>query len=152
MTKQKVKIEFLPVEHVRLEDLTYVVIGAREENGWIFVRHRERKTWELPAGHIEKNEPADAAARRELYEETGTTGAEMQVLTDYAVTIDGKTSYGRLYFARVTHRASLPESEIGENRTSEISPLPATYPTAHNAFLNLLEDFIGHSNSNHHQK
>ncbi len=152
MKEQKVKFEFLPAEHVRLEDLTYVVIGAREEKGWIFVRHRDRESWELPAGHIEENETADAAARRELYEETGTTGAEMQVLSDYAVKIDGKTSFGRLYLARITHRDPLPDSEIGENRTAKISPLPATYPTAHRAFLNLLNDFIGHTNSKHHQK
>ena len=47
-----------------LEDseLTYVVMGARYRGQWIFVKHRERETWELPAGHIEPGESPDRAA------------------------------------------------------------------------------------------
>jgi len=142
---KKVSITFLAKESVALDRLTYVVIGAREDNGWIFVRHRDRDTWELPAGHIEENESAMEAAHRELFEETGTRKAEMQVLTDYAVTIGEKQEFGRIFFAVVLERGPLPDSEIGENRTWKESPLPATYPEAHEAFLGLLNEFVGQS-------
>ena len=58
--------EFVPAGH-----LAYSVITARFEGKWIFVRHRERTTWEIPGGHIEEGESSDVAASRELMEETG---------------------------------------------------------------------------------
>jgi NUDIX domain. len=57
--------EFVPAGH-----LAYSVITARFEGKWIFVRHRERTTWEIPGGHIEEGESSDVAASRELMEET----------------------------------------------------------------------------------
>ena len=132
----------MPAGEIALADLTYVVIGAREEGKWIFVRHRERESWELPAGHIEKNEQSLEAARRELYEETGTVKAEMRVLNDYSVTIGGRVSFGRIFFAAVEERGPLPESEIAEIMVTEETPLPATYPEAHKVFIRLLEKYI----------
>jgi 8-oxo-dGTP diphosphatase len=137
-----VDITLLPAGEVPLKELTYVVIGAREEDKWIFVRHRERESWELPAGHIEKNEQALEAAKRELYEETGTVKAELHMLNDYSVTIRGKVNYGRIFFAKVEERGPLPESEIGEILVTEETPLPATYPEAHKVFVRLLENYI----------
>jgi 8-oxo-dGTP diphosphatase len=145
MIMKKVNINILPVGEVALKDLTYVVIGAREKGKWIFVRHRERESWELPAGHIEKNEQALDAAKRELYEETGTLKAEIRVLNDYSVTIRGKISYGRIFFAAVEERGPLPESEIAEILIAEKTPLPATYPEAHKVFVRLLEKYIRQS-------
>lgn len=138
----KVNITLLPAGEIALTDLTYVVIGAREEGRWIFVRHRERASWELPAGHIEKDEQALEAAKRELYEETGTVKAEISVLNDYSVTIRGKINYGRIFFAAVEERGPLPESEIGEILVAGETPLPATYPEAHKVFVRLLERHI----------
>ncbi len=55
-----------------LEDiLTYVVIGTRYLDKWVFVRHKLRRTWEIPGGHIEEDETPLEAAQRELQEETG---------------------------------------------------------------------------------
>ena len=137
-----IQITLLKAGSIPPKDLTYVVIGARENDKWIFVRHRERQSWELPAGHIEKNEEAGEAARRELYEETGTTESEMAVLTDYRVSIRGKVLFGRLFFAEVMKRGPLPESEIGEIMVAGESPAPATYPEAHEVFVRLLETHI----------
>jgi len=67
----KVEVQCLPPGTIAESQLTYVVMGARYRDEWIFVRHKERVSWEMPAGHIEPGETADQAAERELLEEAG---------------------------------------------------------------------------------
>jgi len=42
--------------------LKFVVIMARYQSKWIIIRHRERITWEIPGGHIEKGEKVEDPA------------------------------------------------------------------------------------------
>ncbi len=51
--------------------LKYAVIIAVFEGKYVFVRHKERSTFEIPGGHREINENIEETARRELWEETG---------------------------------------------------------------------------------
>ena len=111
-------------EHV----LTYVVIGARYRDHWIFVRHRERDTWEMPAGHIEPGERADRAAVRELFEEAGVVSSHLEHICDYAVTAGGVTDYGRLYTAKVLELEKTLEYEIAEITFVDELPSALTYP------------------------
>lgn len=142
----EIKIQFFPPGTTRIPDLTYVIIGARENNKWLFVRNRKRDTWELPAGHIEDGEvPADAA-RRELYEETGTKAEKLDAIHDYSVTMDGSTRHGRIFFVRVTNRDKLPDSEIAEVKAAVISPIPVTYDYAHWKFIDVLETYLSSTN------
>ena len=48
--------------------LRFAVIIAKTEGKWVFCKHRERETYELPGGHREAGEDILEAARRELYE------------------------------------------------------------------------------------
>ncbi|MFH0756948.1 MAG: NUDIX domain-containing protein [Bacteroidota bacterium] len=123
-----VKTRILPRESVSEAKLTYVVIGARQEGLWIFVRHRQRMTWEMPAGHIEAGETPGQAAVRELYEETGTVRSDLEHLCDYEVTTGHKTGYGRLYRAEVFEREEFLEHETGEIQMCEDLPGNLTYP------------------------
>lgn len=143
-----VDITILPPGSFTNAELTYVVIGAREGDNWIFVRHRERESWELPAGHVEEGEGAGGAARRELYEETGVTDADITILNDYIVRVGDKVNHGRIYYAAVKRRDPLPESEIAEIKISEKSPAPFTYPEAHKTFICLLERHIRQTSGN----
>ncbi len=113
---------------IQQSQLSYVVIAARENGKWVFVRHRERRTWEIPAGHIEPEENADQAAYRELREETGTVKATLKHLCDYRVTVEGETESGRLYGAEIHKRKSNLEHEIVEVRLSSDLPSSLTYP------------------------
>lgn len=58
-------------EQVDDKRLRFAVIVARHRGQWVFCKHRERDTYELPGGHREPGESILEAARRELQEETG---------------------------------------------------------------------------------
>lgn len=122
--------------------LTYVVIGARLGDKWIFVRHRDRSTWEMPAGHIEKGESADGAAARELYEEAGVTDSTMEYHFDYEVTTGGKKKYGRLYFTVVKEINAHLEYETEEIILLDGLPPDLTYPEVQTALFNRLNDHL----------
>jgi 8-oxo-dGTP diphosphatase len=109
--------------------LTYSVITARFKGQWILVRHHKRTTWEIPGGHIEPGETADEAASRELMEETGAIGFEIECVATYSVKKNGETGYGRLYKAEVTRIGPVPDtSEIAEIRLMDSLPENLTHP------------------------
>ena len=58
-------------EQVDDELLRFAVIIARHNGKWVFCKHRERDTYELPGGHREAGEQILDTAKRELQEETG---------------------------------------------------------------------------------
>ena len=120
------------------EDLSYVIIGARYREEWIFVRHRERESWELPAGHIEAGENPDSAAERELYEETGAVDSTLRVISDYQVTDGSKQANGRLYLAEVRELGTLPGFEIEEIKRCRELPQALTYPEVQSELFSLL--------------
>jgi 8-oxo-dGTP diphosphatase len=111
-----------------LSDYEYVVVAARYNNRWIFVRHMARESYEFPGGHIEPGEKATEAARRELYEETGAEVFELTAIFDIAVrTKDGQAN-GQMFFADIKRMGRKPESEIAEVREFDGVPETLTYP------------------------
>jgi len=128
----------LPSGSVPDSDLSYVIIGARYGEEWIFVRHRERQSWELPAGHIEAGEDPDGAAERELQEETGAMEATLTVLSDYLVIDGNRQAYGRLYHAEVHILGALPDHEIEEIKLCTKLPEQLTYPEVQRVLFSLL--------------
>jgi 8-oxo-dGTP diphosphatase len=125
----EVMVELLPPRSVPEPLLTYVVMGARFKKKWVFVRHRDRASWEMPAGHIERGESADRAAVRELYEEAGVSESALEHLCDYSVQVGENTEYGRCYAAQVKALdATALEHEIGELEFFERLPDQLTYP------------------------
>ena len=82
-------------------DLTYVIIGARYREKWVFVKSRKRGNYELPAGHIIENELPEDAAVRELKEETGAVRFSIECVNIYSVTEGSETGWGKLFFAEI---------------------------------------------------
>ena len=83
------KVNFYAPDGVADERLKFAVIAARYEDKWIFCRHKDRNTWEIPGGHREAGEDIAQTARRELLEETGATEAKITPVAVYGVDRNG---------------------------------------------------------------
>jgi 8-oxo-dGTP diphosphatase len=129
-------VRFYEPGHLTELPLLYSIIAARFQETWIFVRHCERETWEIAGGHIEPGEDPEAAARRELTEETGAEDFSIVCVATYSVTADNYLGYGRLYIAIVTRLGEIRDkSEIAEVRFSDTLPANATYPEIQRALM-----------------
>lgn len=94
--------------------LKFAVILARSGGKWVFCRHRERTTLEIPGGHREPGETAEQTARRELREETGAEEFSLRPVCVYSVVRDDAAeSFGGLYCAEIVSFGEI-HSEIGE--------------------------------------
>ena len=61
------EVEFYDLGNVDKENLKFAVISSVYQGKWIYVRHKERETWETPGGHWEIGENIDNTAKRELF-------------------------------------------------------------------------------------
>lgn len=86
----------------------FAVIIARTQGQWVFCKHRERDTFEVPGGHREIGEDILETAKRELKEETGALVFDIKPICAYSV--KGKTrvtenlsdeTFGMLYMADI---------------------------------------------------
>ena len=127
-------------------ELEYVVIAARYNGQWLFVRHKERQTYEMPGGHIELGEDCITAAKRELYEETGAKDFSLDFICIYTVTMDDRKSGGYLFFADIKTLSQLPDFEMAERALYDSLPESLTYPLIQpHLFNHIIEWMTSHS-------
>ena len=120
------RCKIFPLGH--LKEYKYTVIFTSYQGKWIFSRHRTRNTWETQGGHIETNETPLECAKRELFEESGITDADIYPVCDYLGFTPQTCSTGIVFLA-VTHSlGTLPESEIAETKIFDVLPAELTYP------------------------
>ncbi len=74
----------------------------------------ERMELGLPAGLVEKAERPEAAARRELLEETGYSGGEWELLGTLASSPSLKDNWAYLFLARGVEETSAPDPDEHE--------------------------------------
>ncbi|MFF2015026.1 NUDIX domain-containing protein [Paenibacillus sp. NPDC058177] len=104
------QVKFYDLNTIEDSCLKYAVIFARYQNKSIYVKHKERDTWEIPGGRREVNEDIHETARRELYEETGALSFNIVPLLIYSNTHDNSDeSFGGLFYSELTYPAIQPE-------------------------------------------
>ena len=112
--------------------LKFAVIIARSNGKWVFCKHKDRSTYEIPGGHREPGEAILETARRELYEETGALEYSLTPVCVYSVTapdnFDGQETFGMVYFADIQRFEGELHSEIGEIILSDKPVGNWTYP------------------------
>ena len=77
------EIEFCEIGAVNERELKFAVISAFYQGKWVYLRHKERNSWEIPGGHREPGEFIFDTAKRELFEETGAKEVELIPICDY---------------------------------------------------------------------
>lgn len=111
--------------------LKFAVIIARTEGNYVFCKHKERTTLEIPGGHREPGEMIADTAKRELYEETGAVDFDIKPVCVYSVlrdNSDGQESFGMLYYADIRSFEKELHSEIEKIIITENLPAEWTYP------------------------
>ena len=116
-------------------ELTRVVLVSKYKDKWVYAKHKERQTWEIPGGHIEEGETWLDAAKRELYEETGATEVEFEPVCLYSI-----SSYVLLCFANIKNFEKLPNFEMEEIGLFEDEPNNLTYPDTYHLFFNTVKE------------
>ena len=98
--------------------LKFAVCISRSGGKWVFCKHKDRDTYEVPGGHREAGEDILETARRELREETGKN----------SVNHTGEETFGLLCSAEITEFSGRLESEIEKIVLMDRLPENWTYP------------------------
>lgn len=110
-----------------LKRYKYVVIIAKYRGNWILCKHKKRDTWETAGGHIELGESPLEAAKRELFEETGSISFDIKPIFDYWAADDTSEANGMVFFAEIKKLGDLPESEMEKIKFFQTLPSNLTY-------------------------
>ena len=120
-------------ENVDDKLLKFAVIISKHNGKWVFCKHKERNTYEIPGGHREPGESILETAKRELSEETGAVQFDISPICVYSVVgknrvnQTGEEIFGMLFFADVQTFGEL-HSEMESIYLFDGLPTEWTYP------------------------
>ena len=114
--------------------LKFAVIISKSQGKWVFCKHKERDTYEVPGGHREEGETILETAKRELQEETGAIDFSIRKICVYSVigknrvNESGEETYGMLYYADIKEFDKELHSEMEKVVLFDELPTEWTYP------------------------
>lgn len=121
-------------DHVDDALLKFAVIISKSNGKWVFCKHKDRDTYEVPGGHRESGELIIDTAKRELKEETGAIKFSIKPICVYSVVgktranDTGEETYGMLYFAEIGKFETELHSEMEAVVLLDELPNEWTYP------------------------
>ena len=116
------------------ELLKFAVVVSRYDGKWVYCKHKERDTYEVPGGHREADEDILDTAKRELQEETGAVKFSIEPVCVYSVTgknrvnDTGEETFGLLCYADIEEFSGTLDSEMEQVVLLEELPDNCTYP------------------------
>ena len=114
--------------------LKFAVIISKHNGKWVFCKHKDRNTYEIPGGHREENETILETAKRELKEETGALEFSISPICVYSVigknrvNQTGEETYGMLFLADIKTFENELHSEMESILFFDDLPFEWTYP------------------------
>lgn len=114
--------------------LRFAVIISKHKGKWVFCKHKERSTYEIPGGHREPGESILETAKRELHEETGALEFDIAPICVYSVigknsvNQTGEKAYGMLFFSNIQTFENELHSEMESVSFFDTLPAEWTYP------------------------
>lgn len=127
-------LEVMFYDQVEDNLLKFAVIISKTEGKWVFCKHKDRDTYEVPGGHREFGESIMDTAKRELMEETGATEFDIKPICVYSVKGKNRVnenaddeSFGMLFVADIVSFEEL-HSEIEEILITDTLVEKWTYP------------------------
>lgn len=114
--------------------MKFAVIISKSNGKWVFCKHKERDTFEVPGGHRESGEEIMETAKRELQEETGAVRFDIKPVCVYSVTgknhvnESGEETFGLLCYADIIEFSDQLNSEMEKVVLMEQLPENWTYP------------------------
>lgn len=106
----------------------------------LLVRHTYRGGWHLPGGGIKRGESVEAAARREVREETGAEMGEVRLWGVFHNFDDYASGHNVLFACEEFEMIGSPDGEIAEARFFGPDELPADMFPGHRRKI---EEYLG---------
>jgi len=94
-----------------LDDIAYVRMVVKYNGKFVLCYNKKVKKWDCVGGRVENGENPLAAAKRELFEETGAVDFDIVPVRDYKRFLEDGTFYNnnREYFVNVHKFSDIPD-------------------------------------------